>query len=128
MCVVAHHNWNSTKQLLLSVQGWIVKLQYQIHQFLTGKARRLKQAKEEAQDEIEKYRKERERQFREFEAKHMGSKEDVAAKIDADTKLRIAEMNRLVQGQKEAVSFCLFIYLQSCHVTGGGHGFHVDNL
>lgn len=58
----------------------------------------------------------------------MGSKEDVAAKIDADTKLRIAEMNRLVQGQKEAVSFCLFIYLQSCHVTGGGHGFHVDNL
>lgn len=35
----------------------------------TGKARRLKQAKEEAQDEIEKYRQERERQFREFEAK-----------------------------------------------------------
>jgi Vacuolar (H+)-ATPase G subunit len=35
----------------------------------TGKARRLKQAKEEAQDEIEKYRQERERQFKEFEAK-----------------------------------------------------------
>lgn len=34
-----------------------------------GKARRLKQAKEEAQDEIEKYRQEREKQFREFEAK-----------------------------------------------------------
>ncbi|XP_066152094.1 V-type proton ATPase subunit G [Euwallacea fornicatus] len=67
------------------------------------KARRLKQAKEEAQDEIEKYRKERERQFREFEAKHMGSKEDVAAKIDADTKIRIAEMENLVRGQKEAV-------------------------
>jgi len=67
------------------------------------KARRLKQAKEEAQDEIEKYRKERERQFREFEAKHMGSKEDVAAKIDVDTKARITEMNRLVLGQKEKV-------------------------
>lgn len=37
--------------------------------FILGKARRLKQAKEEAQDEIEKYRQERERQFREFEAK-----------------------------------------------------------
>ncbi|CAH2013057.1 unnamed protein product [Acanthoscelides obtectus] len=37
---------------------------------------------------IEKYRKERERQFREFEAKHMGSREDVAAKIEADTKRR----------------------------------------
>lgn len=36
---------------------------------LLGKQRRLKQAKEEAQDEIEKYRAERERQFKEFEAK-----------------------------------------------------------
>jgi Vacuolar (H+)-ATPase G subunit len=35
----------------------------------TGKQKRLKQAKEEAQDEIEKYRQERERQFKEFEAK-----------------------------------------------------------
>jgi hypothetical protein len=37
--------------------------------WITGKARRLKQAKEEAQDEIEKYRQERERQFKEFETK-----------------------------------------------------------
>lgn len=72
--------------------------------FVPGKARRLKQAKEEAQDEIEKYRKERERQFREFEAKHMGSREGVAAKIDQDTKRRIEDMNRAVQIQKEAVS------------------------
>lgn len=36
---------------------------------LVGKARRLKQAKEEAQDEIEKYRQEKDRQFKEFEAK-----------------------------------------------------------
>lgn len=35
----------------------------------SGKQKRLKQAKEEAQDEIEKYRAERERQFKEFEAK-----------------------------------------------------------
>lgn len=34
-----------------------------------GKQKRLKQAKEEAQDEIEKYRLERDRQFKEFEAK-----------------------------------------------------------
>lgn len=37
--------------------------------FNIGKARRLKQAKEEAQDEIEKYRQEREKQFKEFEIK-----------------------------------------------------------
>lgn len=34
-----------------------------------GKAKRLKKAKEEAQDEIERYRQDREKQFREFEAK-----------------------------------------------------------
>ncbi|XP_065168922.1 V-type proton ATPase subunit G-like [Atheta coriaria] len=67
------------------------------------KARRLKQAKEEAQDEIEKYRTERERQFRDFEAKHMGSREDVAAKIEQDTKHRIEEMNKAIISQKEPV-------------------------
>ncbi|XP_071448010.1 V-type proton ATPase subunit G [Hetaerina americana] len=67
------------------------------------KARRLKQAKEEAQDEIEKYRQERERQFREFEAKHMGSREDVAARIEADTKVKIEEMNKAVVMHKEVV-------------------------
>lgn len=67
------------------------------------KARRLKQAKEEAQDEIEKYRQEREKQFREFEAKHMGSKEDVAACIEADTKIKIEEMNKAVSMHKNAV-------------------------
>ncbi|CAK1591404.1 unnamed protein product [Parnassius mnemosyne] len=67
------------------------------------KAKRLKQAKEEAQDEVEKYRQERERQFKEFEAKHMGTREGVAAKIDAETKVKIEEMNKMVQMQKEAV-------------------------
>ncbi|KAK0086273.1 hypothetical protein PV325_003472 [Microctonus aethiopoides] len=67
------------------------------------KARRLKQAKEEAQDEIEKYRQERERQFREFEAKHMGSKEDVAACIDAETRVKIDEMNKAVITHKTPV-------------------------
>lgn len=60
------------------------------------KQRRLKQAKEEAQEEIERYRQERERQFKEFEAKHMGSREGVAAKIDADTVIKIEEMNRTI--------------------------------
>ncbi|CAG9134084.1 hypothetical protein JYU34_015515 [Plutella xylostella] len=67
------------------------------------KARRLKQAKDEAQDEVEKYRQERERQFKEFEAKHMGTREGVAAKIDAETKVKIDEMNKLVQTQHKAV-------------------------
>ncbi|XP_026727526.1 V-type proton ATPase subunit G [Trichoplusia ni] len=67
------------------------------------KAKRLKQAKEEAQDEVEKYRQERERQFKEFEAKHMGTREGVANKIEAETKVKIEEMNTMVQQQQEAV-------------------------
>ncbi|CAH0718018.1 unnamed protein product, partial [Brenthis ino] len=67
------------------------------------KAKRLKQAKEEAQDEVEKYRQERERQFKDFEAKHMGTREGVAAKIDAETKVKIEEMNKMVKVQQEAV-------------------------
>lgn len=63
----------------------------------------MKQAKDEATDEIEKYRSERERQFKEFEAKHMGSREGVAAKIEVDTKARIEEMNRAIVVQKESV-------------------------
>lgn len=37
--------------------------------FWKGKARRLKQAKDEATEEIEKYRQERDKQFKDFEAK-----------------------------------------------------------
>lgn len=37
------------------------------------KARRLKQAKDEATAEIERFRVERERAFREYEKQHMGS-------------------------------------------------------
>ncbi|XP_065576829.1 V-type proton ATPase subunit G-like [Artemia franciscana] len=69
----------------------------------TRKARRLKQAKDEAQAEIEAYKQERERQFRDFEAKHLGSKEGVAAKIDVDTKLKIEQMNKMVMQNKENV-------------------------
>ena len=68
------------------------------------KTRRLKQAKEEAQEEIEKYRLEREKQFKEFEDKYMGSKEDVAARIDKDTKAKIEEMNKQVASNKSQVT------------------------
>jgi hypothetical protein len=70
------------------------------------KNRRLKQAKEEvgagcqappflhlpplqAQTEIERYKAEREKAFKDNETKNVGSKDDIAAKIEADTKVRI---------------------------------------
>lgn len=52
---------------------------------IAGKARRLKQAKDEATEEIEKYRQERDKQFKEFEAK-------VSIETEASTSLpKIAE-------------------------------------
>lgn len=41
----------------------------------------------------------------------MGSREDVAARIEADTKIKIEEMNKAVNLHKEAVS--IFIVLRS---------------
>jgi len=63
----------------------------------------MKQARDEAQTDIEAYRRERERQFREYEAKHMGSKEDVAAKIDKDTELLLNNMEKVLEENKEKV-------------------------
>lgn len=125
-----------------------------------GKQRRLKQAKEEAQEEIENIRQKRERDFKEFETKvslcyhsqliskpnkcrriglleleskfslnhdclhtsnsptdkckwfnsflsfelqHMGSKESVAAKIDADTHVKIDDMNRAISTHRQVL-------------------------
>ncbi|XP_077517303.1 V-type proton ATPase subunit Vha13 isoform X1 [Amblyomma americanum] len=67
------------------------------------KAKRLKQAKDEAEVEIGKFKAEKERQFKEYEARHMGSKEDIAAKIEAETRQKMNEMNQLVAQHKKAV-------------------------
>lgn len=67
------------------------------------KARRLKQAKEEATVEIERFKKERENTFREYEAKHMGSRDDVASKIDQDLSVKLEAMKKSVSANKDKV-------------------------
>jgi len=67
------------------------------------KANRLKQAKVEAQQEIEQYRQEREKGFKEFESRHLGSRDDVALKIDKDTQRALADMQVSMQHNKEKV-------------------------
>ena len=67
------------------------------------KARRLKQAKEEATAEIERFKQEREKAFREYEAKHMGSRDDVATKIDQELKVKLDIMNKSVAANKDKV-------------------------
>ena len=67
------------------------------------KAARLKQAKKEAQAEVEKYRDERERAFKEYEAKHLGTKEDIEKQIRNETNAQLEEMKRSVQANKQQV-------------------------
>lgn len=90
----------STHLIVPRVHHMILKI------FITnfpGKARRLKQAKDEATEEIERFRAERENGFKDFEHKHVGSREGVASKIDSDTRSRIDEMSRQVTNSKERV-------------------------
>ena len=57
----------------------------------------------QAQTEIERYKAEREKAFKDNETKNVGSKDDIAAKIEADTKVKIEAMNRSVASNKEVV-------------------------
>jgi V-type H+-transporting ATPase subunit G len=61
------------------------------------KARRVKQAKEEASAEIEAYRKEREKTFKELEQVTLGSHGDRQAKIDEDTAKQLEEIGISVE-------------------------------
>jgi len=67
------------------------------------KNRRMKQAKEEAMVEIERYKAEREAAFKEKEAKQVGSKEGIQAKIEEDSSVKIAAMGRSVEENKAEV-------------------------
>lgn len=71
--------------------------------FYLGKQRRIKQARDEAASEAEQYKVERDRQFREYEAKYMGSREDILAKIENDTEKQMVEMEKNVEKFKEPV-------------------------
>ena len=61
------------------------------------------QPNSQAQTEIERYKAEREKTFKDNETKNVGCKEDIAAKIEADTKVKIEAMNRSVASNREAV-------------------------
>ncbi|CAD5119802.1 DgyrCDS8387 [Dimorphilus gyrociliatus] len=65
------------------------------------KARRLKQAKEEAQAEIDSYKQEREQQYRQHEANILGSKGDSEQRIDKETQIRLSELERDYNLNKE---------------------------
>ncbi|XP_069098445.1 V-type proton ATPase subunit G 2-like [Pleurodeles waltl] len=69
----------------------------------SGKARRLKQAKEEAQAEIGQYRLEREKEFQLVQHKVMGSQGNLSTEVEQQTRKKIQTMRASHQRNKERV-------------------------
>lgn len=67
------------------------------------KARRLKQAKEEAAAEIEQFKAERQIAFQKYETEHMGSRGDVAKKIDQETNEKLEAMGKRIDSTKSVI-------------------------
>lgn len=65
---------------------------------------RIAEAKIKAQEEIEKCRQEQEEQFKEFEVKLTSLQKDITAGIDADTKVKIDQIDKAVTVNKETVT------------------------
>ncbi|XP_065183059.1 V-type proton ATPase subunit G-like [Sycon ciliatum] len=67
------------------------------------KTRRLKQAKEEAAQDIENYRQEREKNFRDQHAKNQGSGDSFAQQVDQTTRQQLSTVTQQVGLNKDAV-------------------------
>lgn len=66
---------NNYANIISSIRGSInLMITFQVAEARKRKARRLKQAKEEANNEIDKFKNEREAAFKEYERQHMGSR------------------------------------------------------
>lgn len=67
------------------------------------KTQRLKRAKEEAAAEIEQFKGERQITFTKYETEHIGSKDDIAKKIDRETTERLENMKKSIQNAKKVM-------------------------
>lgn len=67
------------------------------------KTKRLKQAKEEAAADIELFKAERHKAFEEYERLHIGSKGDVAKRIETETTEKINEMASRINSTKQQI-------------------------
>nr|XP_013809261.1 PREDICTED: V-type proton ATPase subunit G 1 isoform X2 [Apteryx mantelli mantelli] len=71
--------------------------------FKTGKNRRLKQAKEEAQAEIEQYRLQREKEFKAKEAAALGSHGSCTTEVEKETQEKMSIIQQNFQKNREVV-------------------------
>uniref|UniRef100_A0A2P2HYI0 V-type proton ATPase subunit G n=2 Tax=Hirondellea gigas TaxID=1518452 RepID=A0A2P2HYI0_9CRUS len=96
---MSSHQSQGVQQLLAAEK----KAAEKVSEARKRKARRLKQAKDEAQQEIEKFRHEREQTYKEYEARHLGTQDDLASRIKVDTVHKKAEQNQMVKASKDKV-------------------------
>ncbi|KAG9508970.1 V-type proton ATPase subunit G, partial [Fragariocoptes setiger] len=87
-------------QLLLAAEK---KASEKVAEARKRKARRLKQAKEEATAEIEQFKRERQAAFQKYETEHMGSREDLAKRIDIETAERLRAMEERIKAAKDKI-------------------------
>ncbi|GFU28919.1 v-type proton ATPase subunit G [Trichonephila clavipes] len=93
-------NDSQSIQFLLAAEK---KAEEKVNQARKRKHLRIKQAKEEAQAEIEKLRQEKNTEFKEYEAKYLGSKENDELKIERETEKTLGELSKYVKLNKELI-------------------------
>lgn len=67
------------------------------------KAQRLKKAKEEAAADIEQFKAERQITFNKYETEHIGSKDDIAKKIDRETTEKLEAMQKRIETTRAVI-------------------------
>lgn len=67
------------------------------------KAQLLKKAKEEAAADIEQFKAERQIVFNKYETEHIGSKDDIAKKIDRETTERLETMQKRMHTNRSKI-------------------------
>ncbi|XP_015927328.1 V-type proton ATPase subunit G [Parasteatoda tepidariorum] len=89
----------SIQQLLVAEK----RAEEKTNQARKRKNQRLKQAKEDALTEIGLFKEEKEKEFKEHEAKYLGSKDGVVKKIESDTEKSLQDMHKYVQLNKNTI-------------------------
>ncbi|XP_009989785.1 PREDICTED: V-type proton ATPase subunit G 1-like [Tauraco erythrolophus] len=93
---IAGEVWGNTLSILFFSLFHLVCLE-------TGKNRRLKQAKEEAQAEIEQYRLQREKEFKAKEAAALGSHGSCTTEVEKETQEKMSVIQQNFQKNHEVV-------------------------
>jgi V-type H+-transporting ATPase subunit G len=95
------------KEVDAARKGKIRKVQIFVNLILE-KAKKLKQAKDEAKDEIKAFQADRDTEFKKVEATIMGGSDKLQNEITLKTKKEIEEMNKRVKAERKKVIACFY--------------------